>query len=105
MEFEHIILMNCPQCGCGVVQTETKKDLHTNGHWNEYRTFACGRTLHFSPNFMKVQGEGVCTQSKTYKKAIQKRLEAMKRLKKYINRYLGTDLSLKTEILSAIKRI
>ena len=105
MKLDQIKLVHCPQCGCSVIETESKINQHTNGHWNERRTFSCGRELHFSPNFMKVQGEGVCTQSPAYKKAIKSKSEAIERLISYVNYNLGADLTLKVEILSAIRRI
>lgn len=56
---EHITEHRCFFCNAVMVE-EKRCSLHTNGHWNEYRTFRCGRRIHFSPNFMRVEIEQEC---------------------------------------------
>lgn len=58
----------CPDCGCKKITGEKKERQHCNGYWNEYRTFDCGLTLHFSPNFMRVEKDEreICVKSKEY---------------------------------------
>ena len=52
--------IECPVCGCKDIDEEIMNHQHCNGYWNEYRTFHCGLTLHFTPNYMKIYREGEC---------------------------------------------
>lgn len=47
--FRHIKDAVCPNCGAEMI-SESRDHRHTNGHWNERRSFACGLRLHYSPN-------------------------------------------------------
>jgi hypothetical protein len=91
----------CPVCG-SFTESEVRKNKHTNGSWNEYRTFACGLTLHFVPNFMKVRREGICRESKKYKKAVAKNAAAKAKLMKYIDK-LDADIGFIADIKSRIQ--
>lgn len=70
---ENIKELACPECGAGI-RSELRERRHTNGYWNEHRTFQCRKSLHFSPNFMRVikSEQHICTQSKSYKEDLNK---------------------------------
>jgi len=70
---EENIPLSCPDCGCSVVVCE-RKDVfngkirqHVNGGKWDSRTFLCGRTLAWIPNFDKVQLKDQCTYREEYK--------------------------------------
>lgn len=50
----------CASCGCAHVEAESRSHRHCNGFWNERRSFKCGRTTEFSPNFMSIYVTSEC---------------------------------------------
>ena len=74
----------CPDCGAGI-ENQRKWNQHTNGHWNESATYACKKTLAFSPNFMKVEEVSPCTKHPKFTEAMQKREILMLNLQKTIS--------------------
>ena len=72
-------------CDCGaktVGETQTHK--HTNGKYNETRTFECGAVLRFSPNFRKLHNCIECPNSKRRLKFKAKRAAAKIKLIDFI---------------------
>lgn len=66
MNLDHIEATTCPECGCNSILSMGKMNKHTNGHWNERLKFECGMSLHYSPNFQRVQVEGHCERSASF---------------------------------------
>lgn len=89
----------CPDCGCSEIKSEKREGLHSNGFWNEYRTFACGLKLHFSPNYMKTSQAKYygCSKSQQAVAKKIKRAEAVQKLDKYIQR-LNVDDEFKSKL-------
>jgi hypothetical protein len=89
----------CPDCGCSEIKSEKREDLQYNGFWNEYRTFACGLKLHFSPNSRKTSQAKYyeCSRSREAIEKKQKKTAAVLRLNKYIQR-LDVDASFKKSL-------
>lgn len=85
MNLTEIKQEKCPVCGSEVT-AEVKNQRHTNGHYNEYRTFACGCSLHYIPNFERVEVEIQCPNSPNLVLIKEKRDKAIKLLERYINR-------------------
>jgi len=87
MILQKIIEEVCPICGSYIV-TETRKNKHTNGYWNESRTFNCGAMLKFSPNFMKTKMSEYhnCPNDPVEVKKLKKRESASKRLISFIQK-------------------
>lgn len=86
MDLQDIKQVSCPDCGCTDVVSERRENCHINGHWNEYKKFSCGFEYHFSPNHMKALKERECTKSSTFVAREEKRKEAHRKLKNYINK-------------------
>lgn len=66
---EHIKTEKCPECNSGI-KRDLKENQHCNGNWNETRTFECGYSIHFSPNYNRIIQEekyGVCTRTQEYR--------------------------------------
>jgi hypothetical protein len=92
----------CPDCGSPCC-SESRRNKHINGHWNEKREFECGCVVEFSPNMMResIAGFGKCPNSAV---EIGKRDEldaAKKRLTAYVGRLKLRD-SIKDRWLSSI---
>ena len=99
-----ITTMICPQCGCSKIKSEKREALHTNGHWNEYRTFDCGHAIHFSPNFMQCEVTHDCTRNEMYKEVIQNRVVALGKVIKYIDK-LKVDETFRKRLLKEMNYI
>jgi len=63
MELNEIKEKTCKCCG-RIISSQIINSIHSNGHWNEYVEFECGRKLHFSPNFMKIIVDKECPKNK-----------------------------------------
>lgn len=50
----------CPHCGSTTVSEQRKWARHSSGEWNELLSFTCGYSLHYSPNFDRVEENGQC---------------------------------------------
>lgn len=87
----------CPTCKADV-SSEKRECQHTNGYWNEYRTFTCGHVLHFSPNFKRVEVLTKCPNDVKEVTKREKREEALRKIKKYVNR-LDVDDNWKDSVL------
>ena len=59
MQLNEISEEVCETCGAPPTQ-ETKINRHCNRHWNESRTFACGRKVRFSPNLLRIEVDSEC---------------------------------------------
>ena len=103
MELKEISEEVCPICGSEPVQ-ETRKNKHTNGHWNESRTFSCGLEIYFSPNYMKCGRSKYRTCSKDPVEIAkrQKRKAAVLKIKGYIKR-LDCDTSFKEALIEIVE--
>ena len=99
MNLVEIKELNCPVCGSEAIH-ETKKDRHTNGHFNEYRGFKCGATLVFSPNFMKTRVSTECPKSKSVIKAEKLRSNSKSKLSEFID-LLNVDDAFKSRVKSS----
>lgn len=81
MNLKHILSTSCPTCGCSTVvqekvevshNVERKIAQHVNGEIWEQRTFLCGRSVQWVPNFSKESTFGICTRSNDYQKTLEK---------------------------------
>lgn len=77
MKLKQKISMTCPTCGCTTIVAEgvevsrngeRKIAQHVNGERWEHRTFLCGRTVKWVPNFSQELATGVCHNSTDYEK-------------------------------------
>ena len=85
MKLKHIEAGVCPVCGARAVKEE-QTSVHSNGLTNEYRAFACGCVLHFSPNFNKVETDNNCPNTSEQVEIRDKRKAASLKLVKYIRK-------------------
>lgn len=80
MNLKDIKEESCPVCGCRKVEMERSDHQHCNGHWNEYRYFACGLHLYFCPNFMRVEVTQRCSKDPEQIEFLQKQEKAKRKL-------------------------
>lgn len=59
-------IIRCDECGCERVHEVRKWSQHSNGYWNESKSFDCGRKFVFSPNFMQTGIDSVCRYVPAY---------------------------------------
>jgi len=90
MKLEHIQKENCPTCG-SITVIDERRNVHTNGLYNEYRTFDCGCTLHFSPNFKKTREERKCPRSPDIQEKRKKDKIALNHLMVYVEKMKASD--------------
>jgi predicted RNA-binding Zn-ribbon protein involved in translation (DUF1610 family) len=100
IELKHIAEVTCPTCGAACI-TSKQSLQHSSGEWNEYRTFNCGLTLNYSPNFRRVVVNSPCTRSEEAKHIRNKRVTAIARLAKYI-KLLDVDEQFKSKVYKTI---
>ena len=103
MQLEHIKEEKCLVCGSEVV-AEQRRNLHTNGLYNEFRTFKCGKVLHFSPNFERVVTTFDCPNTLEETKKREKREKAKLVLYKFIEK-LDIDDDFRQELLDHFRFI
>lgn len=84
MNLENIKEIECPICKCLEITEEIRTRKHTNGYWNQYRTFDCGMTLHFFPNCMKVYQKGRCKHDPEFIKRFKLRHQLKNKLIKVV---------------------
>jgi len=84
MQLKDIQEEKCSVCGA-MVTAETRDRQHCNGSYNETRTFACGRRLHFIPNFMKVREVLPCPKSKEEVQKKDKRVKAAESMQQHLD--------------------
>jgi hypothetical protein len=97
MQLKEITQTKCLDCGCTEIVQESKKDLHTNGHFNERRVFKCGCTLAFSPNYMRTEISVGCPNSKKIVEKKKLRDESKAKLNKFISK-LNVDDDFKIKV-------
>lgn len=95
--------LKCAECGAEMV-AEKKEHKHTNGHWNEYRKFRCGRSLHFSPNFMTVEIEQECHKNPREKELAEARSTYKNYLLRIVNRS-AIDETFKQALVDSIESV
>lgn len=103
MKLEHIKEEFCSVCG-SVTEEEKRKHPHSNGEWNEYREFACGKILHYSPNLTRVLVDVECPNTSWEKEKRQKRDNAKEDLLSFVEE-LDVDDGYKEEINSHLRCI
>lgn len=103
MKLTHILEEVCPICGSEPVQ-ESRKNRHTNGHYNESRKFSCGLEIVFSTNFMRTEHSQYCVCSNDQKEILRKKKmqEAAAKLIQYIEQ-LDCDDDFKEDIVSTVE--
>lgn len=83
MQLEHIHIETCPDCGAKPTR-ETKDRQHTNGHWNESRTFKCGMELDYSPNFKSIKVSRECPDNPNRKAFLAARQTTLDNVRKLV---------------------
>lgn len=81
---------NCTHCGSEMV-SEGRKNQHSNGQWNEYRTFRCGRSIRYSPNFSSVCVETECPKEPENAAFVLARENSLNKLHGYIDKMKVDD--------------
>jgi len=106
MNLQQIKDKNCPICGSRTV-AETKDRKHTNGYWNESRSFGCGAVIKFSPNFMRTEmcEYHQCPYKPEVLEKTEKRKKATEKLINYIYKTLKVDENFKDALVVEVKRI
>ena len=104
MLIHHISHTSCPDCNCDIIIKELKEKKHINGNWNEYRTFQCGKSFHFSPNFNKILNNDPCRGTPEYKAIIENRESVLNKVRNYIDKQ-KIDNSFKNRLKYALKYI
>ena len=89
----------CPDCGAKMTG-ERRDQPHTNGSWNEHRTFGCGLELHFIPNFMSIKRAQPCSNAKEFIKQKNVDKDFIQKLKNTINKNIKISPKLKEDLLS-----
>lgn len=90
MKLEWIKTTECPDCGCSQVIAESvdkepgfgKPSLsrHANGQTWEKRTFLCGLTVSWIPNFASERVYMQCTQTREAKARLRRRQELQREI-------------------------
>lgn len=103
MELKQITEQICPVCGASAV-AETKDKQHTNGHWNESRSFACGLKLEFSPNFMRTEKSKyyLCKNDPVTIAERARNEVALRKLTQYISR-LNVSPDFRSDLTDAVR--
>ncbi len=89
MELKYIKEKICSVCGA-ITESESKKHQHSNSRWNEERTFTCGRTIHYYPNFSEKDAASIailspCSNSKEIIERDRLRRKLVRTLKNIID--------------------
>lgn len=93
MDLRFIKTKVCPHCGCNVVISESVEAdafgknilTHCNGGRWETRTFLCGYSVRYIPNFLEEEESGECRFSREYIERRKKRNKAEEALRMFIN--------------------
>ena len=103
MNLENIKEKECPVCGARTC-SETKDNKHTNGYYNESRSFACGAKIEFSPNFMKSEMSKYhqCPYTPEILEIRERRKKATERLTSYISR-MRVDKKFKEKMINEVE--
>lgn len=76
----------CPHCRCEVIVAESigvsrgEVLVHCNGGRWEYRTFLCGYSCEYVPNFSRVEPRHSCQNAPTYKATEKQRAVLRKQI-------------------------
>lgn len=102
MKLDKIKQEVCPHCNSLPI-AETKDKQHSNGHWNESRTFECGHKLKFSPNFMAVSTcqFNECPNTPENLEKVKVRADALAKVNAYILK-LSCDDDYKDKLKRAV---
>lgn len=99
MDLKNIKETVCPVCNAETVKEE-RRNQHTNGFWNEERTFKCGCRIAFSPNFMRIETHLECPNSEENKKKAAIRIK----IKKDLGDFIDANQDISSEMAERIKR-
>lgn len=101
MNLKHLKETSCPVCGDSVIVKEEvemdrfnkKVRQHCNGQMWEKRTFSCGQTIKWIPNFSKSELDeySQCTNNEKYQMKMKKREDALSLVKTYIDSLSDVD--------------
>lgn len=86
MKLNDIHDITCPDCATSRVVAETQNGNHCNGRAWESRTFECGRTVEFVPNFMSTRVIRECSKSSGYRDKVAKRAALYDAIVKLVER-------------------
>lgn len=73
MQFKHLKITQCPECGCSTVVAErvdhdrSKVRTHCNGQQWEHREFLCGASFTWIPNFERADQQFSCRNTPEFK--------------------------------------
>jgi hypothetical protein len=101
MDFKHILDTCCRVCDSGIQAAEIYSK-HTNGFWNEKKTFKCGAVIRWSPNFMSEYENKACPFSIEVVEAKAKIEKARAKLIKYFKR-LDIPDKLQKDLLDCLR--
>lgn len=87
----------CPDCGSHAVSEECSS-IHSNGQGRERRTFACGASYAWSPNFSRLEQKADCRHSQAFKDREEARRVAKERTIEFV-KSLEVDDEYKSSIL------
>lgn len=104
MELKEIKEQTCPDCGAEV-QEERRNCLHTNGYWNEFRLFHCGKELHFSPNFMRVAQSRECRRTPKFIERNKREKRFKRKVELVIENGKGVSADFRKKLLRAIDHV
>lgn len=90
MHLKHIKAENCPSCLAPTV-SESCHNYHCNGQGFEERSFKCGCTIAWSPNFEQIVVKKQCSNSEESKRTLQLRNDLVKQLQNVINESKADD--------------
>lgn len=100
INFSHMNVTKCPECGCSVVVSESiafwngkkrRELLHCNGQKWETRTFLCGYSTQWTPSFSKAKAVDQCRETESYlakQAAADKKREEIEALKAELHEIL-----------------
>ncbi len=104
MKLQHIKEENCPECGAEVSE-ERRNSPHTNGYWNEYRVFHCGKELHFSPNFIRVVDNRECQRTPKFLERSKREKRFKRKVELVIENGKGVSTEFRERLLRAIDHV
>lgn len=103
MNLYHLKQEVCDVCGSRITH-ESQTNKHTNGQYNESRTFECGKVIKWSPNFNCIIITTECPKHPTVVVINNNRSIAYNKLIRYISR-LNVDDDYKEKILLNIRHL
>lgn len=93
MKLRHNTVVECPECGCSTIVKEEVEatynhrdecfeiHTHTNGDRWERRTFLCGYSTQYVPNFQSCQSQRECAHNPAFKDRKRKREKLQRRIR------------------------